>query len=128
MSSFVYWLVKWDPRVKNKFWQKKRPKSIKKKTGFFAMKKMCFHTYRVANAGTLEYAVTVDLCGKLVFGQLSSINMINAMIIRQLKLCAKFDLKYQRVFTTNNTYFRMLRFTKHTIKLISKCLLVSYSL
>ena len=40
---------------------------------------------------------------------------------------AKFALKNQRNFTTDDTYLRMFLFSKHFLKLISECLLVSYS-
>ena len=44
------------------------------------------------------------------------------------KIVAKFALKNQRNFTTDCTYLWMLLFSKHFLKLISECLLVSYSL
>ena len=44
------------------------------------------------------------------------------------KLFAKFDLKYRRVFRTDGTYLRMFPIVKHNSKLVSKWLLLSYSL
>ena len=43
------------------------------------------------------------------------------------KIVAKFALKNQRNFTTDGTYLWMFLFSKHFLKLISECLLVSYS-
>ena len=43
------------------------------------------------------------------------------------KIVAKFALKNQRNFTTDGTYSWMFLFSKHFLKLISECLLVSYS-
>ena len=40
---------------------------------------------------------------------------------------AKNALKNQRNFTTDGTYLWVFLFTKHFLKLISECLLVSYS-
>ena len=43
------------------------------------------------------------------------------------KMFAKFALKNQRNFTKDGTYLRRFLFSKHFLKLISECLLVSYS-
>ena len=43
------------------------------------------------------------------------------------KIVAKYALKNQRNFTTDGTYLWMFLFSKHFLKLISECLLVSYS-
>ena len=43
------------------------------------------------------------------------------------KIVAKFALKNQRNFTTDGTYLWMFLFSKPFLKLISECLLVSYS-
>ena len=43
------------------------------------------------------------------------------------KVVPKFTLKNQRNFTTDGTYLWMFLFSKHFSKLISECLLVSYS-
>ena len=40
---------------------------------------------------------------------------------------AKFALKNQRIFTADGTYLWMFLFSKHFLKLISECLMVSYS-
>ena len=49
------------------------------------MEELGFPTYWVANAGTSEYAVTVVLCGKLVYWIFKFNKYDNAMIISQLK-------------------------------------------
>ena len=43
------------------------------------------------------------------------------------KIVAKIALKNQRNFTTDGTYLWMFLFSRHFLKLISECLLVSYS-
>ena len=43
------------------------------------------------------------------------------------KIVAKFALKNQRNFTKDSTYLWMFLFSKHFLKLISECLMVSYS-
>ena len=43
------------------------------------------------------------------------------------KIVAKFALKNQSNFTTDGTYLWMFLFSKHFLKLISACLLVSNS-
>ena len=43
------------------------------------------------------------------------------------KIVAKYALKNQRNFTTDGTYLWMLLFSKHFLKPLSECLLVSYS-
>ena len=40
---------------------------------------------------------------------------------------AKFALKNQRIFTADGTYLWMFLFSKHFLKLISECLMVSGS-
>ena len=40
---------------------------------------------------------------------------------------AKFALENQRNFTADGTYLWMFLFSKHFLKLISECLMVSYS-
>ena len=40
---------------------------------------------------------------------------------------AKFAIKNERNFTADCSYLGMLMFSKHFLKLISECLLVSYS-
>ena len=43
------------------------------------------------------------------------------------KIVAEYALKNQRNFATDGTYLWMFLFSKHFLKLVSECLLVSYS-
>ena len=99
----------------------------------FYVIKVLFHINCVTKTAISEYGVTVVLCGKLVYW-LVRFNTYDQCYDYQLNkiktenLFAKSDLKYQSIFTTDSTYLRMFPSTKHILKLISNCLLVSYGL
>ena len=94
---------------------------------------MRFHTCWLTNTAISKNVLTVVLCGKLVYWLVKS-NTYDQFYdyesnkIKIEKLFAKSDQKYQSIFTTDGSYLRMFLLTKHILKLISECLLVSYDL